>query len=323
MGQVAFHMKPEGSHAGRQTAPPAAFEGTEGANSGLMPDYRTVAAMAFALALLTPSRAARAQTESPSSPRHAAAPAPAVSDTARTRIPLLQRGDLRTLGLMLLATAATLPFDRTIAHEFADSSVQANGNYRSAAGKLTTIHERSLFFYSLIAYGGGRLFGSSPIADAGLHAAEAIAIGTAVGSFLKSTAGRARPRAANGDPYDFRFGKGYTSGDYRAFPSLHEIGSFAAAAALTSEVARHNPKAGRVVGVVAYGGAGLVGVARMYSAEHWASDVVLGSAMGFFIGRRIVEHAHSGDANSLDRFLLGSLAVGPNGAMVSLYRRTF
>jgi membrane-associated phospholipid phosphatase len=244
-------------------------------------------------------------------------------DTTRARIPLFQRSDLRTLGIMLLATAATMPFDRTIAREFADSSLQANGTYKSAVGKLTTIHERSLFFYSVAAYAGGRLLGSAPVADAGLHAAEAIAVGTAIGSFLKSTAGRARPRAANGDPFDIRFAKGYTSGDYRSFPSLHEIGSFAAAAALTSEVSRHNLEAGRVVGVLAYGGAGLVGVARMYSAEHWASDVVLGSALGIAFGRRIVSHAHSGEPNSLDRFLLGRLAVGPSGARVVVWEKDF
>jgi membrane-associated phospholipid phosphatase len=244
-------------------------------------------------------------------------------DTTRARVPLFQRSDLRALGIMLLATAATMPFDRTIAHEFADSSLQANGTYKSAVGKLTTIHERSLFVYSVIAYAGGRLFGSAPVADAGLHSAEAIAVGTAIGSFLKSTAGRARPRAANGDPFDFRFAKGYTSGDYRSFPSLHEIGSFAAAAALTSEVSRHDPTAGRVVGVLAYGGAGLVGVARMYSGEHWASDVVLGSALGIAFGRRIVSHAHSGGPNSLDRFLLGRLAVGRDGARVVVWERSF
>jgi membrane-associated phospholipid phosphatase len=242
---------------------------------------------------------------------------------AQERVPLLQKKDFATLGSLLAATAATLPFDRTIAHEFADSSLQANGTYRRSVDHLTTIHERSLFVYSAVAFVGGRLFRSAPVADAGLHAAEAIAVGTVIGSFLKSTAGRARPRAAHEDPFDFRFGKGYTSGDYRSFPSLHEIGSFAAASALTSEVARYHPKAGRVVGVLAYGGAGLVGVARMYSAEHWASDVVLGSGLGIMIGRRIVAHAHSGEPNSLDRFLLGGLAADANGMRVELYSRDF
>lgn len=248
---------------------------------------------------------------------------PISSARAQERVPLLQKKDLAALGYLLAATAATMPFDRSIAHEFADSALQANRTFHDAAGNLATIHERSLFVYSAIAWAGGRLFRSAPVADAGLHSAEAIAVGTAIGSFLKSTAGRARPRAANGDPFDFRFGNGYTSGDYRAFPSLHEIGSFAAASALTAEVARHHPRAGRVVGVVAYGGAGLVGAARMYGAEHWASDVVLGGGLGILIGRRIVAHAHSGDANSLDRFLLGGLSADANGMRIELLSKDF
>jgi hypothetical protein len=270
--------------------------------------------LAIAIALAAPALALAQQRE-PVAPTQGSAP--------RERVPLLQKRDLATLGWMLVATAATMPFDRTIAHEFADSALQANGTYRRAVNHLTTIHERSLFVYSAIGYAGGLIFRSAPVADAGLHSAEAIAVGTAIGSFLKSTAGRARPRAADEDPFDFRFGKGYTSGDYRSFPSLHEIGSFAAASAITSEVARHHPTAGKVVGVVAYGGAGLVGLARMYSAEHWASDVVLGSGLGILIGRRIVAHAHSGDPNSLDRFLLGGLAVDANGLRVELYSRDF
>ncbi|HET9010874.1 MAG TPA: phosphatase PAP2 family protein, partial [Gemmatimonadaceae bacterium] len=162
-----------------------------------------------------------------------------------------------------------------------------------------------------------------PVADGGLHVAEAVAAGTIIGSFLKSTTGRARPRAANGDPYDFRFGQGYTAGEYRSFPSLHEIGSFSAAAALTAEVARHAPAAGRVVGVLAYGTAGAVGVSRMYSAEHWASDVVLGSAIGIFLGTRVVAHAHGGPPSRADRVLLGGLAGGPNGTRITLFDRDF
>jgi hypothetical protein len=267
------------------------------------------------LTALSPLRAAGAQSSAASARDSTAA--------ANTRVTLRKPGDLRAAGWALLATAIVATQDRNIARSFADSGLQANQRYKSAAGSLTTIHERSLLAYSLVAYAGGLIFRSAPVADGGLHAAEAIAAGTIIGSFLKSTTGRARPRAANDDAYDFRFGKGYTSGDYRSFPSLHEIGSFAAASALTSEVARHSPSAGRVVGVLAYGTAGAVGLARMYNGEHWASDVVLGSAIGVFLGQRVVDHAHSGPPSKLDRFLLGRLAVTPTQTQIRLYDREF
>ncbi|MFL5607097.1 MAG: phosphatase PAP2 family protein, partial [Gemmatimonadaceae bacterium] len=268
---------------------------------------------------------ARARGEAlPGAARDSSAPAAAPAAAPVTaRVPLLQRGDLRATGWALLATVLVATQDRNIARSFADSGVQANQRYKSLAGSLTTVHERSLFAYSLVAYAGGLIFRSAPVADGGLHTAEAIAVGTVIGSFLKSTTGRARPRAADDDPYDFRFGKGYTSGDYRSFPSLHEIGSFSAAAALTAEVARHAPRAGRVVGVLAYGTAGAVGVSRMYNGEHWASDVVLGSAIGVFLGKRIVDNAHSGPPSKVDRFLLGGLAVTPSQTRITLYDRDF
>ena len=258
-------------------------------------------------------------------PGEAQSLAPSARDTvaSSTRVPLLKSGDLKAAGWALLATALVATQDRNIANAFADSSLQADSTYKTISGHLTTIHERSMFTYSLLAYVGGRIFRNAPIADGGLHTAEAVAIGTVIGSFLKSTTGRARPRAANGDPFDFKPFKGYTAGEYRSFPSLHEIGSFSAAAAITGEVARHSHRAGKVVGVLAYGTASAVGISRMYSAEHWASDVVLGSAIGVFLGRRIVDNAHSGPPSKLDHFLLGGLADKEHGTRIMLYNRDF
>jgi hypothetical protein len=271
----------------------------------------TVLALGMLLAPITASRCAGAQA-----PRDSAA-------QPRARVALIKGDDWRGAAWVLLATAVVATQDRRINNAFADSALQANGTYKSVSGKLTTIHERSMLTYSLIAYAGGRIFRNAPIADGGLHVAEAVVAGTIVGSFLKSTTGRARPRAANDDPFDFRFLKGYTAGEYRSFPSLHEIGSFGAASALTAEVARHSPRAGTIVGVLAYGTAGAVGISRMYAAEHWASDVVLGTAMGIFLGKRVVDHAHSGPPSKVDRFFLGPLAATENGFGIKLYDRDF
>jgi hypothetical protein len=213
-------------------------------------------ALGLVLASSAPIRQAAAQRDT-SPARDSVAP-------TRARVPWIKHSDWKGAAWTLLATGVVATQDRQIHHAFADSELQANGTLKSISGNLTTIHERSMLAYSLIAYAGGRIFRNAPIADGGLHIAEAVAAGTVIGSFLKSTTGRARPRAANDDAYDFRFGKGYTAGEYRSFPSLHEIGSFSAASALTAEVARHSPRAGKVVGVLAYGTAGAVGLSRMY-----------------------------------------------------------
>jgi hypothetical protein len=60
----------------------------------------------------------------------------------------------------------------------------------------------------------------------------------------------------------------------------------------------------------------------MYHNRHWASDVVMGAAIGTFTGRKIVQYAHGHPDNRLDRILL-RVSVVPDGiggqmVMVSL-----
>jgi membrane-associated phospholipid phosphatase len=90
------------------------------------------------------------------------------------------------------------------------------------------------------------------------------------------------------------------------------MGSFSAAAVLTEEIGWRKPGAKPYVAVFSYGIAGLVGIGRIYSEQHWASDVVLGSALGAFIGRRVVRYAHSRSRSRMDRWFLGA-APGPEG----------
>jgi membrane-associated phospholipid phosphatase len=91
---------------------------------------------------------------------------------------------------------------------------------------------------------------------------------------LKPIAGRNRPDS-NSERGEFF--EGGTS-----FPSGHAIESWSLASLVAHEY-EHTVW----VPVVAYGLAGVVSAARFAAQKHYASDIVAGGAMGWFIGRYV------------------------------------
>lgn len=80
-----------------------------------------------------------------------------------------------------------------------------------------------------------------------------------------------------------------------SFPSGHAIQIWSIASLLD-----HEYKQKRIVGIVAYALAGVVSASRIAAEKHFASDVVAGGAMGWFIGRYVYDthmshlaHTHS------------------------------
>ena len=69
-----------------------------------------------------------------------------------------------------------------------------------------------------------------------------------------------------------------------AFPSGHAMRSFA----LATTVAGFYPDR-KWVGVLSYSLATMTSVGRVISKEHWTSDVIVGAALGYFIGRGVVK----------------------------------
>src|SRR5439155_9427618 len=113
-------------------------------------------------------------------------------------------------------------------------------------------------------------------------------------------------------PHDFKLGAGFGNGNRMSFPSGHTSTAFAAAAAVTGETSRWWPHSNWIIGPLMYGGATAVGLSRMYHNRHWASDVLLGAAIGTFSGRKIVQYAHGHPDNFLDRIMLSTKIV-PDG----------
>ncbi|MBZ5664862.1 MAG: phosphatase PAP2 family protein [Acidobacteriia bacterium] len=113
--------------------------------------------------------------------------------------------------------------------------------------------------------------------ETGLLAGEAALNSMIVGETMKFAFQRPRPNAANAGS----FGAGGTS-----FPSEHAL----AAWSIASVIAHEYP--GPLTKVLAYGGAAGVSLSRVAAQQHFPSDVVVGSALGYLIGRHVYRAHH-------------------------------
>ena len=236
----------------------------------------------------------------------------AQADTLSPR-PLFRPNDAYLAAAFLVGTIALHPLDKTWAQHLQDSTTQTNRFFGDVASTVRTIAEPGSYLIGLSMYAVGRLTHNEKAADLGLHGTEAIAVGALTGDVLKNVFGRARPYVNVNDPNNWSFGRGLKGGQYQSFPSGHTVAAFAAAAAVTSETSRWWPSTRWIIGPAMYGGATLVGLSRMYNNKHWASDVMMGAAIGTFAGNKVVRYHHSHPGNKLDKWLLGASVVPEGG----------
>jgi len=135
-----------------------------------------------------------------------------------------------------------------------------------------------------LVYGGAILADSAKWKETGEMMAEALILADASTLIIKEASGRGRPDAtqAKGNFKPFGFTK-----DYDSMPSMHTSSSFALASVLAATSDSILMKAAY------YGAATFVGFSRVYQNRHWASDVVLGAALGELCGR-VVTGFHAG-----------------------------
>jgi membrane-associated phospholipid phosphatase len=275
------------------------------------------AAAGTLLSALAAPTTARAQRRSPAADSATAAP-----DDEPGR-PLLTHRDLVAAGVLAAATAALLPADRQIAEQIRDPAPQRSAILRNGARTFNVLGDPGTVIIGVGAYGVGRLVRSEHLADLGLHTTEAVVLSGAVTAVAKGIAGRQRPYLDRTDSDRFAFGRGFTSGARSSFPSGHTTAAFAVASAVTEETRDWWPHAPLVVGPLLYGGAAMVGLARIYDDKHWASDVVLGAGVGTISGLSIVRYNHARPHNRVNRWLgvaraAASPAVAPERGGVAL-----
>lgn len=222
---------------------------------------------------------------------------------------LFTRNDAYAAAGFAAATLALFPFDRHLAEAMQSPAAQSNSTLGGAAARFEKIPSGAYVLGGGM-YLAGKLTGRASVADVGLHAIESLLLAEGFGSVLKRTIGRARPYVSNTtDPRDFSFATGFGTGDRRSLPSGHTYSAFALASAITSETRERWPRSTWFVAPIMYGSATMVGFSRMYHNQHWASDIVLGAAIGTFSGLKLVRYMHGHPDNRVDRVLLGSPMV--------------
>ncbi|MRR56463.1 MAG: phosphatase PAP2 family protein [Deltaproteobacteria bacterium] len=155
-------------------------------------------------------------------------------------------------------------------------------------------------------YGGGRLASSAEWQETGMMLGEAVVLADATSFILKQTIGRGRPFASN-DKGSFR--PLQFKSDYDSLPSMHTASSFALASVMASKTDNLAGKA------LYYLGATFVGFSRIQKDKHWASDIILGAAIGELCGR-VVTNYHAGK----NRVAIAPLVSG-DSALLALVGR--
>ena len=235
------------------------------------------------------------------------------TDSARAQTPLFTGKDALIGGAFAVATVALFPLDQRLAKHLTNPGAQANNFFRRASTGVEGIASPGAYFFGGTLYVVGRVGHFQRVADLGWHGTEAVLLADAVTYSLKGITGRSRPFVtADTNPRDFKFLKGFRTGGRQSFPSGHATSAFAAAAAVTAETGRWWPRSTWVIGPLMYGGASMVALSRMYHNRHWASDVVLGAAVGTFGGQKVVQYSHD-HKTALDRAVL-HMSVLPDGA---------
>ena len=184
----------------------------------------------------------------------------------------MKRSDAKWWLLFGTATGALIATDHWTSRQLPNTNDQARFSALvSNLGAAYTVIPVTAAFYL-----GGVLTDNAKARETGLLGAQALIDGLVVFEVLKLATQRQRPLDDGGH------GQFFHGGD--SFPSGHTMAAFALAS-----VVAHEYRNKKLVPVIAYGLATLVGAARFSARQHFASDVVAAGAMGWFIGTYVVQ----------------------------------
>ncbi len=224
--------------------------------------------------------------------------------------------DNRDIALLTGATIMSFGvshWDKRLAVGFTDSAMHArHPGLTSSAKRASIVTETVLMGTGGLTYGIARWRHADEVADVALHSTESVLTTAMFIQVIRGALGRGRPYVVDDsgevrdtDPYEFNFMRGFTSFNYRSWPSMHAMASFAVASALSNEMRVRNVGGRHVISAALYTASAVPALARMYLDEHWASDIAMGVYLGVFAGQKVVLYSHAHPDNRPDNFFLG------------------
>jgi membrane-associated phospholipid phosphatase len=200
----------------------------------------------------------------------------------------IREHNLAVLVPLVLATTLTVTVDHQVMSSARLDDASLNNHAETASNGLVG----GFIVAPAIIYGLGHIHHDDHATETGILAGEAMVDSLVVDEALKAISMRERPEVDGAKGKFFQSGVGLGS----SFPSTHSIIAWSSAAVIASE---YN---GPLTQLTAYGLATGVSLTRVLARQHFPSDVLVGSAVGWLIGR-YVYRKHSRDA----------VIAGPNG----------
>jgi hypothetical protein len=189
--------------------------------------------------------------------------------------------DLAWLIPLGLATTVTM----TVDHQVMASSKLDDPSLNSHAETASNGLLGGFVAAPAIIYGLGHIHHDDHATETGILAGEAMVDSLVVDEVLKAVSLRERPTLDNAKGKFFQTSVGLDS----SFPSTHSIVAWSSAAVVASEYPGYMTK------ITAYGLATGLSITRVLARQHFPSDVLVGSAVGWLVGRYVIHKHHKED----------------------------
>lgn len=183
--------------------------------------------------------------------------------------------------ILVLGTALLIATD----HQVMASKVPIDASLNNHAVTASEALTGGFVAAPVILYAMGHLHHDDHATETGVLGGEAILDSVAVNEVLKFASLRERPAVDDAKGKFFQTSVGLDS----SFPSNHSTIAWSSAAVLATE---YN---GPLTKILAYGLATGVSTTRVLGRQHFPSDVVVGGAFGWMIGRYVVHRHHRDD----------------------------